>query len=247
MHILAIETTGPYCSAALIDEKNNIYVKNSDERLNHLTTLMPMVKELLTEHKIEMTELDAIAASVGPGSFTGIRIGVTTARGIAQVLDKECIAVPTLYAFARGLRDACEAEKNRGAKTAFCPMFDARRKQIYSCCLTGDEEAVPAGAYDPDVFFENLENAMKEHGADTVVFAGDGVSVYGKHAKSTMENRGFKVVLEENRFQEAGAVAKTAMEMYQTGRTVSFEKLKPEYMRKPEAQRRLEERLKDLK
>lgn len=240
MKILAIETTGPFCSVALIDEKGNISVKESGEKLNHLKTLMPMAEELLKENSINMKEISAIAVSIGPGSFTGIRIGVTTARSLAQILGIRCIPVPTLKAFAIGLRDKGKA----GGDKAVCPVFDARRKQIYACCLIGDEEVVSSGAYDPDEFLDKVKNAMNEKNISESIFAGDGTVPYEDLIKETMEKDGFTTDIKRETYQEAGAVAKLALEMYEKNETVNYEKLKPEYMRKPEAQRRLEERLK---
>lgn len=242
MKILAIETTGPFCSVALTDEKGHISVNKSDERLNHLKTLMPMAEELLDENHITMKDISAIGVSVGPGSFTGIRIGVTTARSLAQILGIRCIAVPTLNAFAKGLSD----KEKTGENKAVCPVFDARRKQIYACCFIGNEEAVSSGAYDPDEFLDMVKCAMKEKHISESIFAGDGILPYEDIIKKSMEKDGLIADIRSETYQEAGAVAMVALEKYEKGEMVDYEKLKPEYMRKPEAQRRLEERLKGL-
>ena len=88
MYILALETTGAHASAAIIDEKGTVFEKRSEEVLNHLQSLLPMVKELLEENKLQLDDMTVIAASKGPGSFTGIRIGVSSARALAQALGK---------------------------------------------------------------------------------------------------------------------------------------------------------------
>ena len=153
-----------------------------------------------------------------------------------------CIPVPTLKAFAIGLRD----KGNAGSDKAVCPVFDARRKQIYACCLIGDEEVVSSGAYDPDEFLDKVKNAMNEKNISESIFAGDGTVPYEDLINETMEKDGFATDIKRETYQEAGAVAKLAFEMYEKNETVNYEELKPEYMRKPEAQRRLEERLKGL-
>ena len=97
MFILAIETTGPRCSAALIDEKGIVKELVSEGELKHLQSLTPMISRLMEGTSFD--EVSDIAVSAGPGSFTGIRIGVTTARALAQALSKPLISVSTLHAF----------------------------------------------------------------------------------------------------------------------------------------------------
>ena len=96
MYILAVETTGPVGSAAIIDDQGAVSVEISSEEMNHLKDLMPMAERLLSRLNIQARDLTAAAASIGPGSFTGIRIGVASARAVAQALDIPVIAVPTL-------------------------------------------------------------------------------------------------------------------------------------------------------
>ena len=98
MRLLGIETTGPFCSVALKTE-SEIYELSGDKKLNHLSGLTPMIKKITEEAGLTLKELDAICVSEGPGSFTGIRIGVSTGRGIAQVLGLPLISVPTIFAF----------------------------------------------------------------------------------------------------------------------------------------------------
>ena len=99
MYILAVDTTGPLCSVALLEKNKILAVRSSKEQKNHLKDLMPLIKDLLDSVQIHKSKLNYIAASIGPGSFTGIRIGVATARALAQVLDIPAVAVPTLDAF----------------------------------------------------------------------------------------------------------------------------------------------------
>lgn len=239
MYILAVETTGPYCSAAIIDEKGHVKSRESHERLNHLKTLMPMIKELINEVGIKQSDITAVAASKGPGSFTGIRIGVSSAKSMAQVLGIKCIGVPTLYAFAYGQQE--EAEK--AGAGLICPVFDARRKQIYACCCMGDETIIKGSAYEPEEFFERAAKEAKKREVAKVLFAGDGIAVYEDMIKNCMKASKIDVCIKKETYQNAEAVAKIAMDMYKKGEAVFFEELKPEYMRKPEAQRNLEERL----
>lgn len=287
MFILSIETTGPHCSAALIDEKGNITVEKSLDRLNHLKVLTPLIDQLLKKAKITKDDICAVAASRGPGSFTGIRIGVSTARALAQVWDKPCIPVPTLFAFGYSRKKELLSNEN----LAVCPIFDARRNQIYGACLVSGQatvsvdgeftdnampaisgageanslkaiksdvdgspeaalfrddikEAVKAGPYMLDEFLEKVMAAFIEGKEDaTLRFVGDGVGKYGEQITAWADEKGVKVELENEAYQYADSVAEVALSMYKKGETLDFNCFQPEYMRKAEAQRKLEERL----
>ena len=228
MYILALETTGAHASAAIIDEMGVVFEKRSEEVLNHLQSLLPMVKELLEEHRLHLSDMTAIAASKGPGSFTGIRIGVSTARALAQALEKKTIGVPTLKAFAYNLPDY---------DGLICPVFDARRSQVYAGAYRWNqgqiEEVVPGAPYSIEDFLRETDRAGGER-----MFFGDGIRAY----ESFFDD---KILAPENaRFQAAASVARLARDMLEAGMETDYEELMPDYMRKAEAERRLEEKRK---
>lgn len=232
MHILAIETTGPYCSVALINEKGEIAEDTSDQLLSHLQSLTVMISSMLDSHDLSLGDLDAIAVSEGPGSFTGIRIGISTARGISQVLGTRLIPVPTLRAFG-SYEYSLLPEERRG--TLVCHVIDARRDQVYASGCTGDDEAVPGGAYMLDEFLGLLEDRRD------IRFVGDGVKKYGARIRSWAEETG-KNVETEAVVQHAAGVARLGLRLYSEGVSCDYESLKPNYMRKAEAERKLEAR-----
>ena len=121
MYILAVETTGPVGSAAIIDDQGAVSVEISSEEMNHLKDLMPMAERLLSRLNIQARDLTAAAASIGPGSFTGLRIGSSTVKGLGLVLDKPIIPVPTLEGLAYQLAES---------DGFICPIMDARRNQV---------------------------------------------------------------------------------------------------------------------
>lgn len=123
MNLLAIETTGNRASTALAEGNGRIEVRTSEQTLSHLQNLIPMIEDLLRSCGKTTEDLDAIAVSEGPGSFTGIRIGVATARALGQALDLPCIGVPTLRSFTYHYRNA---------DALLCPMLDARRGQVFA-------------------------------------------------------------------------------------------------------------------
>jgi len=228
MYILALETTGAHASVAIINEDGKIMEKASDSVLNHLQHLMPMTRELLDEAGLEIGDMTAIAASQGPGSFTGIRIGVSSARALAQVTGIKTVAVPTLKAFAYNMPDF---------DGLICPVFDARRSQVFAGAYKWNggkiEEVVKGAAYALDEFMEKIE----ETGLPRMFF-GDGIKAYADRIPED------ETAPEEIRFQMASSAARLAKDMYEEGLAVHYEELKPDYMRKAEAERKLEEKSK---
>lgn len=226
MYILALETTGAHASVAVIDEKDRILLKKSDGVLNHLQYLMPMTQELLAENGLKLSDMTAVAASEGPGSFTGIRIGVSSARALAQMLEIQAVAVPTLKAFAYQVPEY---------KGLICPLFDARRSQVYAGAYrweAGEIREVVAGApYAIEDFLQLVSQAGEER-----MFFGDGIKAYQEYFT------GEKLAPEDIRLQSADSVARLAKDLFAQGKAVSYEQLKPNYMRKAEAERKLEEK-----
>jgi tRNA threonylcarbamoyladenosine biosynthesis protein TsaB len=240
MHILAFETTGPHCSVAIIDETGKVVEASSKGTLNHLQFLMPLTKQLLTDCGLQLGDIGVIAVSAGPGSFTGIRIGVSSARGLAQVLDCKIAPVETLKAFAYHVPDY---------DGLICPIFDARRNQVYGGAYTWLDgeivEAVPGGPYMLDEYLMLLEQAIAKSGIDRIQFFGDGLKPYGQKVADWAS--GHPVILsiapEEHRYQEAGSVARLGLAEIKKGNVREYETVFPNYMRIAEAQKNLDDRL----
>ena len=165
MFILAIETTGAFASVALAQageagENCRIlaHVEGRD-RYSHLQNLTPQIRQVLCDADVAIDDLSAIAVSNGPGSFTGIRIGVSTARALSQVKGIPCIPVSSLEALA--MRAAGEGGPAEGA--VICPILDARRSQVYGAGYSAQlKEIIPAGPYTIDEF-KNLHQYLREY------------------------------------------------------------------------------------
>jgi tRNA threonylcarbamoyladenosine biosynthesis protein TsaB len=264
MNILAIETTGAKASVAVINEKGEVSLEISDQKMNHLQNLMPMIDILLKNRELSIDDISYIAVSEGPGSFTGIRIGVSSARALAQALEINTIGVPTLQTFLYHAHDY---------NGIICPIFDARRNQVYSGayqwiraqylgkskgeypCGEGVQkpykELVGGDAYDLPQLLEKLRMILlresDENTAPEVTFFGDGIIPYKEQIiewQRTSLNDNMRVLFaDENiRLQNASSVAKLALEYYRDGKINSLYDLKPVYMRKAEAERKLEEK-----
>ncbi len=226
MKILAIETTGLYASVALLTAEADgseweIHEKQGDRKFSHLQRVIPMVDELLSECELSIGDVTHIAVSLGPGSFTGIRIGIATAKAMAQALNLPVVGVPSLKALAR----------NAGEFPGLiCPVLDARRSQVYcgGYIKQGRQYAsvIEDKARGMDEFLE-LVQAYCESNPVEVLFLGDD---YENH-------------------QRAKSVAEEAFEMlkgYQgdgdLAAATDYHHIKPVYLRQAEAQRKLEER-----
>lgn len=161
--ILCLETATKSCSVALAKDGELLHFKEEvSEKYSHSEQLTPFIDSLLQEQGIALTDLDAIAVSKGPGSYTGLRIGVSTAKGLCYALDKPLIGVSTLEAMASGM------EKKHPNKV-YCPMIDARRMEVYTAFFQAEKQLTDVEAHivEADSFSEIL--AQSE-----VLFFGDG-------------------------------------------------------------------------
>lgn len=225
MYILAADTTGPVGSAAILNtETGELKEERSSEPMAHLKMLVPMIQKLHGEFGIQPKDLAAAAASVGPGSYTGIRIGVSTIRGIAQALDIPCVRIGTLDSF-----------RLKTGRRAAAAILNARRGQVYGAVFDVDgSEILKPGPY----MLEDVTRAVDRAGIDPVFF-GDGIDAYAGSEKfgSLLEGRTFAP--EEDRYQTAAMTARAAAAEIEAGRTCSFLELLPDYMRKTEAETKL--------
>lgn len=188
-YILCLETATQICSVALCDDNTVIQYKETELPNAHSKVLAGFIQEILRESGIQKTQLNAIAVSKGPGSYTGLRIGVSTAKGLCYGLDIPLISIPTLYAMAVG------ASHQTSEKGLFCPMIDARRMEVYAAVY--DQALIPvqdvsAVIVEPDTFSELLKD-------NKMLFFGDGASkckdllqhpnaVFADHIKPSARN-----------------------------------------------------------
>ncbi len=233
MKILAIESSGLVASVAVYWDGIMQSEYTVNYKKTHSQTLLPMIEEVKKMTELDLGELDAIAVSAGPGSFTGLRIGAATAKGLGLALDKPLIAVPTLEGLAYNLCDTTDV---------ICPIMDARRQQVYTglysfeggeFCIIEDQRAVGIEEIISDV------NALGR----PVVFLGDGVPVFSEiiSEKITVP---YRFAPAHMAYQRAGAVCERAAYYYEHGNTVHAREFAPDYLRVSQAERERNERLK---
>jgi len=173
--ILQIETATTVCSVALAQDGQVLAFKQVDERNIHAEVITVFIAELLAANGITYAQLDAIAVSCGPGSYTGLRIGVSTAKGLCYALDKPLIAIETLESMAQGVIDNAmplqlSTFNSQPSTLLLCPMIDARRMEVYTAIFnTNGEQLKPTAAeiIDGDSFNDLLKT-------NTILFFGDG-------------------------------------------------------------------------
>ncbi len=129
MKLLAIDTSTDYLSLAVMDGKNIVARIHRSEPRSHSSLLVPMVDEVLSKSGIKLKDLDGFSLSIGPGSFTGLRIGVTTIKGLALISNKPIVAIPTLDAIA---------ENAKSFHGIICTVLDARKGKVYACIYSSD-------------------------------------------------------------------------------------------------------------
>ena len=167
--ILCIETATNVCSAALCNSGGVISVKESDDLRSHASLLTVYIGELFKETGISATDLKAVAVSKGPGSYTGLRIGVSVAKGIAFGASLPLIGITTTLSMTMGLiQKMGKIEEN----TIFCPMIDARRMEVYYALY--DREGKQIKDISADIITESSFNSISEK--YKIIFFGDGAA-----------------------------------------------------------------------
>ena len=261
MYILAIETTGPQCSVALISGEAAVRssgsgpdgghrvlgMEASAEALSHLRDLVPLTEKLLSRLHVAKSALSHIAVSAGPGSFTGIRIGVTTARALGQALNLPVIAVPTLDAFTYKERTANPVGAGGAAgdeEPVVCAILNARRGQVYGK-IEGWLPGCPCMLTDVLEILKSPDGPVKKAGRP-VLFFGDGIDAYEGRILEELGDAGmepgreFFFAPKEIRYQSADAVGRLAFKLARAGEGSHYGDVHPDYMRKAEAEQKLE-------
>jgi tRNA threonylcarbamoyladenosine biosynthesis protein TsaB len=232
MRILALDSSGLTASVAVVDGETLLAEYTVNYKKTHSQTLLPMLDAIAEMTELDLNSLDAIAVAGGPGSFTGLRIGSATAKGLGLALDKPLIHVPTLEGIAYNLY---------GSTDYICPMMDARRKQVYTGIYHFEGEKLVA---DQEQIAESVEDLIGQVNAlgKKVVFLGDGVPVYRDMLETGVTVPYVFAPAHRNR-QSAASVATLAMQYLAEGRTETAAEHRPDYLRVSQAERERQERL----
>ncbi len=258
MKILALDSSGLVASVALTEDDDLIAEYTVQYKKTHSQTLLPMLEEIRKMVELDLKEVDAIAVAAGPGSFTGLRIGSATAKGLAFALEKPIIPVPTLDGLAYQMY---------GTDALVCPIMDARRNQVYTGIYefkismespvqeTGiegsekEDQKISGREMRYDMYvikeqcavsFDEIARELNRLGRK-VVFVGDGIPVFRARMMEVMEVPYLLAPAHCNR-QSAACIAALGRLYYEQGRAVSGAEHVPEYLRLSQAERERKEK-----
>lgn len=206
MIILAIDTSTDYLSLALERDGKIVARFHRKLRMRHSSMLMPMLANLLKRAKVKPAAVDCFAISVGPGSFTGLRIGVATVKGLSYALGKPIVAIPTLDVIARNVKNF------RGI---ICPVLDARKNKVYACLYRSDGKNVKK--ISKYLLLPAKDLIERCAGYDKIRFLGDALALIGRPAKAGW-------------YPKADIVARLGAEYFKCGRVTTAERLEPLYI-----------------
>ena len=233
MKILGIDSSGLVASAAIADEKNIIAEFTVNNKQTHSQTLLPMIEKVVDMSGTELEQIDAIAIAAGPGSFTGLRIGSATAKGIGLALKKPVVSVPTLegLAYRVSVFDGI-----------ICPIMDARRNQVYTGIYKMDKGNLVCLSEQKAVDIHEIMEELEKYD-EKVIFLGDGVEVQRETIEKEFKKEYCFAPIHLSK-QSAAAVAVLGDIYFNQGKAEDAAEHKPIYLRKSQAEREREERLK---
>lgn len=226
MKILALDSSGLVASVAIVTEDILLAEYTVNYKKTHSQTLLPMLDEIVKMVGLDLSEVDAIAVSAGPGSFTGLRIGSATAKGLGLALKKPLISVPTLDSIAYNLY---------GTDSLICPLMDARRNQVYAGLYEFKENKLSTRKEQSVIAVEDIIYEINQIG-QKVIYLGDGTSVYKDIIQEKTEVSYEFAPIHLSR-QRAGAVGALGIQYFMQNKVELAAEHGPVYLRLSQAER----------
>ena len=231
MLILAIDSTAIAASVAVTEDERLLALYHLNNGNTHSETLLPLVESIMTRIGRGIADIDLFALSHGPGSFTGVRIGAATVKGLAFGQNKPCVGISTLEALAKNLAGTAREGE------IICPVMNARRNQVYNALFRVSPDGLTRLTEDRAISIADLEEELTAMDAASVFpvhLVGDGIDVTLAHAADSALFRPAPPLLRE---QNAYSVAMCALRSTRAGKTVSDSELVPVYLRPCQAER----------
>lgn len=231
MKILGLDSSGLVASVAVVEDDNLLAEYTVNYKKTHSQTLLPMLAEAARMIELDLHTIDAIALAGGPGSFTGLRIGAATAKGLGLALEKPLIHIPTVDGLAYNLY---------GCRTLVCPLMDARRNQTYTGLYYFDENGMQILQQQCAVDISDIIAQVNKTGK-SVTFLGDGVAVFREYIKENCQVP-YEFAPAHLNKQRASAVATLGLDYYRKGKAESAAEFRLDYLRLSQAERERKER-----
>ena len=226
MKILGIDSSGLVATVAIQSDDILVGEYTIHNKKTHSQTLLPMIQDMLQMAEVPVEELDAIAVAAGPGSFTGLRIGAATAKGLGQALNIPLVAVSSLEGLAYNLA---------GADALVCPIMDARRNQAYYGIYDVSGELPVVVAEQDAAPIDTVLQKARETGRE-MIFVGDGVPVFVNRIAEE-EGLAYRLGADNVRYQKASSVAALGRKLMEQGKEMPAERFAPIYLRLSQAER----------
>ena len=231
MKVLAIDTSSTVASCAIMDDEKLLGEVILNDKTTHSQKLLPMIKQVLESCKLKPEDIDIYGAAIGPGSFTGLRIGVATIKSLAHAVERRVVGVSSLEALALNIPFS---------RSLIVPIMDARRDRVFTAIYKWERQELKT-IMQPNVMeLTELITILKEKG-ESVVFNGDGTLVYRDILIQELKEIASFAPKSSN-FARASSVADIVMKKAKNGETQSYFDLIPEYLRESQAQREYDEK-----
>ena len=238
MKVLGIDSSGMVASVAVVEDTQMLAEYTINYKKTHSQTLLPMLDEIGKMIELDLNTVDAIAVAGGPGSFTGLRIGSATAKGLGLALKKPLVHVPTLEGLAYNLY---------GSSDIVCPIMDARRGQVYTGIYRFEDDKLIVVEDQMAISIEELGERLKKYNSK-VVFLGDGVPVFRERlTDEIMKDCEIAFAPANMNRQRAASVGALGVRYYKAGKIETAAEHQPDYLRVSQAERERKERLKQEK
>ena len=228
MKILSLDTSATVASVAIAEDRTPLAEYTLNAKNTHSETLLPMIEAALKALSLKPCDIDLFALSAGPGSFTGVRIGAATVKGLAFASNKPCIEISTLEALAQNLVIK---------EGLICPVMNARRSQVYTALFRSDGKTLTRLMPDSALSIEELDDLLLQYG-ESVALIGDGYDI----CKQGFSKTELCYVPEAMRLQSALSVAAIALKKYESGEVSTDSALSVNYLRPSQAERERAER-----
>ncbi len=233
MHILSVEASGNTASVALVSSEGILGELNLNYKKQHSVLLMPMIEKLLNLTELSVKDLDGFVVSKGPGSFTGLRIGMATVKGLSLGSDKPVIAVSSLDALAYNIYTQ---------EGIICSMMDALRGNVYCCLYRYENELLTSLTDYKAIALEELIELLKEYD-ESLYFVGDGTLLHGETLKKEFPNASFAP--NHLNYPRASSLGELGIRKLALGRKDDLNDLAPIYLRRPQAEREYDKKMRE--